>query len=70
MNVPFDTIWEKKDGEVINKVKIRVSGITASSRALEGHGSHFGGLDWRKYKGSDLFVQKDGNTLVILGIYK
>lgn len=70
MIVPFDTVWHVDiDRKLTNKIKIRVSGLTAHKEALRNYAGSFGGVDWSLFIGRDLEVETDGDTMIILGIY-
>lgn len=69
MKIPFNTIWEITDKGITNKVKIRVSGITAYPYALRDYKGFFGGIDWELFAGREIDVKTDGDCWVILGIY-
>ncbi len=69
MKIPFNQIWEVRNGLLTNKVKIRCGGITAHVGALKDYKGYLGGIDFSLFIGRELEVKTNGDTLIITGIY-
>ncbi len=70
MRYKFEDIFQKKsDGSLSPLQVVRVGGIIFGPCVSFNSGVAFGGVDFYQFQGHDIEAEKDGDVLVITGIY-
>lgn len=67
----FDEIFiQHNDGSLEPRQRIRVGGVTFGPGVRFSKGTSFGGVDFTLFKGRDIEVRREGETLIVEGIYR
>ena len=66
----FDIFQENPDGSLSPKRAINVNGISFGPGVSFGQGVSFGGVDFHRFKYSDIAAEEQNGVLVIKGFYK